>query len=144
MQALRFFSLVAVMGALTACAAATSGGTGGGGATTAAAAAPPDTSAAIIAEGRTLFNGTARCASCHGSNGRGGQGGPQLNDTEWLQINGSYSGIQYIIRNGVSAGDIREPMHQRPMPARGGENINLTDAQIDKIATYVWSLRNAQ
>jgi len=139
MKALRFFSMLAVMGAVTACAAATSGGTGGGGAST-AAAAPPDTSAAVINEGRTLFNSSARCASCHGSNGAGGQGGPQLNDSEWLQINGSFSGIQYIIRNGVSAGDIREPMHQRPMPARGGENINLTDVQIDKIATYVWSL----
>ena len=60
------------------------------------------------------------------------------------QINGSFSGIVYVIRNGVSAGDIREPMHQRPMPARGGENINLTDEQIDKIATFVWSLRKAQ
>ncbi len=139
MKALRFFSMLAVLGAVTACAAATSGGTGGGGAST-AAAAPPDTSAAVINEGRTLFNSLARCASCHGSNGSGGQGGPQLNDREWLQINGSYSGIQYIIRNGVSAGDIREPMHQRPMPARGGDNTNLTDAQIDKIATFVWSL----
>jgi mono/diheme cytochrome c family protein len=138
MKALRFFSMMAVMGAVTACAAATGGGTGGGGNTV--AAAPPDTSAAIIAEGRTMFNGTARCASCHGSNGQGGQGGPQLNDSEWLQINGSYSGIQYIIRNGVSAGDIREPMHVRPMPARGGEIVNLTDPQIDKIATFVWSL----
>jgi mono/diheme cytochrome c family protein len=143
MQALRFFSLVAVMGTLTACAAATSGGTGGGGATT-AAAAPPDTSAAVIAEGRQMFNSLARCASCHGSSGSGGQGGPALNDREWLQINGSYSAIQYIIRNGVSAGDIREPMHQRPMPARGGPQINLTDEQIDKIATFVWSLSQSK
>ncbi len=144
MQVLRVFSLVASLAVIAACGAAPGAGAGSGGGSTAMTDVPPDTSAAVIAEGRTMFNGAARCASCHGPNGRGGQGGPNLQDREWLQINGSFSSIAYIIRNGVSAGDIREPMHQRPMPMRGGENINLTDEQIAKIATFVWNLRNEQ
>lgn len=147
MEMKRVFSLAALVAVVSACAAGTS--TGGSAASPRARGAadiPPDTSAAVIAEGRALFNNgqLARCAGCHGANGQGANNGPNLRDAEWLQIDGGYSSIAYIIRNGVSRGDIRLPeAHLQPMPARG-VNQQLTDEQVNKIATYVWSLRNQQ
>jgi mono/diheme cytochrome c family protein len=145
MEMKRVFSLAAVVALVSACAAGTS--TGGSAASPRARGAadiPPDTSAAVIAEGRTLFtNGQiARCSACHGATGQGANNGPNLRDNDWLQIDGGFSSIAYIIRNGVSRGDVRMPeAHQFPMPARG-VNEQLTDEQVNKIATYVWSLRN--
>jgi mono/diheme cytochrome c family protein len=140
MRVMRTFSLMAVLTTAAACAAGT--GTGGGGSSRSSAPdIPPDTSAAVIAEGRALYQSAgARCAGCHGATGQGANNGPNLRDNEWLQMNGGYRGIEYIIRNGVAMGDIRETAHIQPMPARGAQG-RLTDEEIAKIATYVWSLR---
>ncbi len=147
MRAMRVLSLGVALTAVAACAAGTAGG-GGGGATTrpssAAADVPPDTTAATIQAGRALFQSAgARCASCHGAQGQGANNGPNLQDDNWLQINGGFSSIAYIIRNGVAQGDVREPAHIQPMPARGASG-RLTDEEINKIATFVWNLRNQQ
>ncbi len=145
MRTMRVLTLGVVLTATAACAASTAGGGGG---TTArrsgAADVPADTSAALIQEGRALFQSAgARCASCHGAQGQGANNGPNLQDNNWLQIDGGYSSIAYIIRNGVAQGDIREPAHIQPMPARGA-NGRLTDEEINKIATFVWNLRNTK
>src|SRR5258708_40052105 len=50
---------------------------------------PADVTPAMIEEGRTLFAGSA-CARCHGAGGVGGQNGPNLTDTIWVQTDGSY------------------------------------------------------
>jgi mono/diheme cytochrome c family protein len=141
MRVMRAFSLMAVLTAAAACAAGTGTGTGGSSRMSSGPDIPPDTTAEVIAEGRALFqSAAARCAGCHGATGQGANNGPNLRDNEWLQMNGGYRGIVYIIRNGVAMGDIRETAHIQPMPARGAQG-RLTDEEIDKIATYVWSLR---
>jgi mono/diheme cytochrome c family protein len=145
MRVMRVLSLGVVLAATAACAAGTAG-SGGGGTTRSSGApdVPPDTSAALIQEGRALFQSAgARCASCHGAQGQGANNGPNLQDSNWLQISGGYSSIAYIIRNGVAQGDIREPAHIQPMPARGAGG-RLTDEEINKIAAFVWNLRNQQ
>ena len=103
-----------------------------------APAVPAGVTAASIAEGKTLFEGNS-CSRCHGMDAKGAQRGPNLSDTTWLQIDGSYPEIVRIITEGVPAAKLKS--FQTPMPAKG--RATLTDAQINSIAAYIWSLSHA-
>ena len=96
--------------------------------------APRGVTAESIAEGRTLFNGKAACAGCHGVNGKGGQLAPGLSDDEWLNADGSYTGILEVINSGVF--EPRE--YPGLMLPRGG--MGLSDAQVSALAAFIWSL----
>jgi mono/diheme cytochrome c family protein len=101
---------------------------------------PAGVTAATIAEGKTLFETQANnCSRCHGMDAKGATRGPNLSDTTWLQIDGSYPEIARIINEGVPAAKLKS--FQTPMPAKG--RATLTDAQVNSIAAYIWSLSHA-
>ena len=103
---------------------------GGGGAFT----ATPE----MIAEGQTLFAGTARCSRCHGDAGIGGRFGPSLVDDTWVWVDPTsgtaHADLVALIRSGIA-----EPrIGTSGMPAMGG--AQLTDPQLEAIAAYILSL----
>lgn len=117
-------------------------------------AAAPDTSAAPIAhastsaevagcplvsqdlvdEGRAVFSGTGNCFACHGVTASGTAIGPDLTDSVWLNIDGSYAAIVGLVRTGVP----HPKQHSTPMPALGG--AALSESQVCAVAGYVYSL----
>jgi mono/diheme cytochrome c family protein len=116
----------------------------GTGATAAAAPAnrmPSTVTPAMIEEGRTLFSANA-CARCHGPTGGGAQNGPNLTDATWAQIDGSYAAIVKIIHDGVPKANIKGPSEtvKYPFAMRPMGGGNFTDAQINSIAAYVFSI----
>lgn len=100
---------------------------------------PAGVTAASIAEGKTLYETAANnCSRCHGVDAKGGTRGPNLSDSTWVQIDGSYPEIIRIINEGVPAAKIKNPSYQFPMAPKG--RATLTDAQVASIASYIWSL----
>ena len=92
-----------------------------------------------VALGDSLFN-AGSCQRCHGKGGVGAQNAPALDGRKWLQLKtGSYDEIVKIITEGVAQSAIKDPAHRFPMRARGGP-MNLTDAQVQAVAAYVWTL----
>jgi mono/diheme cytochrome c family protein len=78
--------------------------------------------------------GGAGCTGCHGSDARGTPLGPSLAGPTWLWSDGSLTGLEKTIREGVP-----EPKRYRsPMPPRGG--AALTAEQVSAAAAYVWAL----
>lgn len=73
---------------------------------------------------RRLFNNN--CAVCHGSDGRGSYGFPNLADSDWL-YGGSAENIKTTLVNG----------RQGAMPALGGA---LGEEGVDKVAEYVFKI----
>lgn len=97
---------------------------------------PEGVTMAMVQEGKTIFEGTGICTSCHGATGEGIPNlGANLTDAEWLHSDGSYDAIVQTIMNGVTA---EESTSGVPMPAKAGTNI--TDAQVKAAAAYVWTL----
>ena len=97
---------------------------------------PAGVTAAMIEEGKGIYNGAGICMSCHGADGAGIPNlGANLTDDEWLHGDGSYEGIVASVTKGVTA---QESSSGVPMPAKGGTAI--TDDQVKAVAAYVWSL----
>ncbi len=95
---------------------------------------PAGVTPAMISEGRSLFHGSAQCATCHGSDAKGNIG-PDLTDDEWLHAKGSYLEIVTQVLNGVP---IERSSRGIPMPPKGGANIN--QEEVLAVAAYVWSI----
>jgi mono/diheme cytochrome c family protein len=95
---------------------------------------PEGVTQAMVEEGRTLFNGAGTCFACHGMDGVGSTLGPAMNDGEWLQVDGTYESIVEQIK----AGTDQPAEFPGVMLPRAGTNI--TDAQVDAVAAYVYSL----
>jgi mono/diheme cytochrome c family protein len=95
---------------------------------------PDGVTQAMIDEGKTIFLGSGLCLTCHGQDGIGTPVGPNLTDTTWLHVDGSYDAIINLINTGVA--QPREAMV--PMLAKGGSEI--TAEQVRAVAAYVWSL----
>jgi mono/diheme cytochrome c family protein len=92
-----------------------------------------------VALGDSLFN-NGNCQRCHGKGGVGAQNAPALDGKKWLQLkDGSFDEIVKIITEGVPQGAVKDPSHRFAMRGRGG-NMNLTDAQVQAVAAYVWTL----
>jgi mono/diheme cytochrome c family protein len=92
-----------------------------------------------VALGDSLFN-NGNCQRCHGKGGIGAQNAPTLNGKKWLQLKtGSYDELVKIITEGVPQSAIKDASHRFAMRPRGG-NMNLTDAQVQAVAAYVWTL----
>jgi glucose/arabinose dehydrogenase/mono/diheme cytochrome c family protein len=90
-----------------------------------------------VALGERIYRGEmggAACTGCHGENGEGTPLGPALTGKKWLWSDGSYSGIEKTIAEGVA-----QPKEYRsPMPPMGG--AQLTPDQVKAVAAYVWSV----
>jgi len=91
---------------------------------------------AKLAKGDSLFNGNrlGACWACHGKAGKGTSTAPKLNDSEWLDTDGSVDGIKGIITSGVP----KPKKMKTPMPPMGGGKLTADD--IDALAEYVHSL----
>jgi len=100
---------------------------------------PQDARAALIARGDSIFRGRlggAMCWTCHGQNAKGMPNmGPDLTDTVWLNVDGSVSSIEALIRTGVP----RPKRAMVPMLPWGGGSP-LDSAKLHAVATYVASL----
>ncbi len=89
----------------------------------------------MVTEGETIFKGAGICFTCHGQDAKGVPGlGADLTDDEWTHADGTYAKIVATILAGAtsSTGAV--------MPPKGGPP--LTDAQVNAVAAYVWSLSN--
>lgn len=102
----------------------------------AAATAPecPKISQALVDLGRRIFTGSGNCYACHGSNAHGTALAPNLADTTWLDIDGSYAAIAGLVRTGVP----HPKKHPAPMPPMGG--AQLSAEQVCAVAAYVHGL----
>ena len=98
-------------------------GGGGGSAYPQHAQADPDT----IARGQQAFS--TNCSFCHGSDARGGEGGPNLLRSQVVMDDQNGEGIAVVVQNG--------------RPEMGMPKFDLTTAQIAEIAGYLHSLRVA-
>src|SRR5512146_737209 len=67
------------------------------------AAGCPGVTQALADRGRTLFGTTGNCHVCHGPNAAGTALAPDLTDSTWLDIDGSYAAIVKLLRSGVPA-----------------------------------------
>lgn len=100
---------------------------------------PPLVTKANVALGDSLFNNGA-CQRCHGKAGVGAANAPALDGKKWLQLKtGGYDEIVGVITNGVAQTAIKDPSHKFAMRGRGGP-ANYSDAQIQALAAYVWTL----
>lgn len=107
-----------------------------------APAMPAGVTAASIAEGKTLYETpSSNCGRCHGLDAKGTTRGPNLSDSTWVQIDGSYPEIVRIINTGVPSASIKG-QYQFNMRPKGGSQT-LTDAQVASVASYIWSLSHA-
>jgi mono/diheme cytochrome c family protein len=139
-NSLRLFTGAVIVVAAVACSRKATVGSPG---TTAAPAnrapvVPAGVTATAIAEGKTLFEANS-CKNCHGMDAKGATRGPNLADSTWLQIDGSFPEIARIITEGVPAAKLKS--FQTPMPPKG--RATLTEAQVNSIAAYIWSLSHA-
>jgi len=91
----------------------------------------------MIVAGDSVFNGKS-CKNCHGIGGGGGERAPNLTDSQWVHIDGSYAAIVNLVTTGFTKAEQVEKQYRFSMNPRGG--VNLTDEQIKAVAAYVWSL----
>jgi mono/diheme cytochrome c family protein len=100
----------------------------------AAAAGCPAVDQTVVSQGRAVFVGNGNCQACHGANAKGTQLAPDLTDSQWLNIDGSYASIAQLVRTGVP----HPKQHPAPMPPMGG--VSLTSQQVCAVSAYVYSL----
>lgn len=95
---------------------------------------PAGATAEDVTAGQQIFTSTGNCYTCHGPDGRGTQLAPNLTDSEWINIDGTFASIQQNVKTGVP----QPKQHPAPMPAMGG--ATLSDDQIRQVSAYVWAL----
>jgi cytochrome c oxidase cbb3-type subunit 3 len=84
--------------------------------------------------GRVLFGDN--CAACHGADGKGGKGFPNLAQAPWLW-GGTPDEIAKTVQFGINASHPDTRVSQ--MPAFGRDGM-LDPGQVDNVAAYVYSL----
>jgi len=94
--------------------------------------APPD--AKLVAEGKTIFMGKGTCLVCHGADAKGTPLAPNLTDSTWINIDGTWASIEGLVKAGVP----KPKEHPAPMPPMGG--ASLKPEELHAVAAYVWSL----
>ena len=96
---------------------------------------PEGVTQAMVAQGKTIFEGVGICATCHGVDGTGTTLAPNLTDAEWLNISGrNYDEIVGVVTNGVP-----QPK-QFPSPMMPKAGTQMTDDQVRAVAAYVYTL----
>jgi cytochrome c oxidase cbb3-type subunit 3 len=90
----------------------------------------------VRSTGRQLFGDN--CAACHGRDGRGRAGYPDLTDDDWLWGGGPEL-IEQTMRVGINTRHAESRIGQ--MPAFGRDGV-LDRAQVATVAAYVYSLSN--
>ena len=83
----------------------------------------PPADPAVLARGKALYG--VNCNFCHGSDARGGEGGPNLIRSDLVMNDKSGELITPVVRNG--------------RPDRGMPKLDLTSAQVADIAVFIHS-----
>jgi mono/diheme cytochrome c family protein len=107
---------------------------------TASLPVPPGATREQVALGDRIFHGEASdgtCSGCHGSDAGGTSVGPPLNNSIWVQSDGSLASIAHIIDTGVP----RPRNYTGVTPPKGG--AQLSDADVAAVAAYVWAVGHA-
>lgn len=107
---------------------------GEAGAQAAAAQLPSGVTAAMVAQGKELYESTGLCMACHGMDGKGGIG-PDLTDQVLLHPDGSVDSIAVQLIRGIPEAEAKTGI---PMPPRAG--TGLDDNELRAVAAYVWTL----
>jgi cytochrome c oxidase cbb3-type subunit III len=84
----------------------------------------PAADPAVVQQGRQIFS--ANCSFCHGSDARGGEGGPNLIRSELVMDDNNGEVIATVVQNG--------------RPEKGMPKFDLTTEQIASIATFIHSM----
>jgi glucose/arabinose dehydrogenase/cytochrome c5 len=108
-----------------------------GAATSSAGAVPKGATPAMVKLGARVYSGQvggAACTGCHGDHGQGSPLGPALTAHQWLWSDGSYSGIQKTITDGVP----QPKKYRAPMPAMGGAQLSAD--QVQALGAYIYSI----
>ncbi len=85
----------------------------------------PPADPAVVARGKAVFG--VNCSFCHGSDARGGEGGPNLIRSELVLNDKDGEKIAPVVQNG--------------RPDRGMPKFDLSAATISDIATYIHSFK---
>lgn len=85
----------------------------------------PPAEEAVVARGKALYG--VHCSFCHGSDARGGEGGPNLIRSQLVLNDQNGEAIAPVVQNGL--------------PDRGMSKLDLTLAQISDIAAFIHSFR---
>ena len=95
---------------------------------------PEGVTAAMVARGKTIFEGPGTCFACHGATGEGTPIAPNLTDDEWLHVDGSYEQLLNLIDTGV------QETKEFPglMMPRGGSG--MSDEDLRAVTAYAWSI----
>lgn len=94
----------------------------------------PPVTQPLVDAGRQVFTGAGNCYACHGSDAHGTAAAPNLTDSTWLNVDGSFAAISRLVRTGVP----RPKRYPSPMPPLGG--APLDSVQACSVAAYVYSL----
>jgi cytochrome c oxidase cbb3-type subunit III len=84
----------------------------------------PPADPAVVERGRGLYS--VNCAFCHGSDARGGEGGPNLIRSQMLLNDKNGEGITQVVQNG--------------RPGAGMPKFNFTTAQVSEIAAFIHTI----
>jgi cytochrome c oxidase cbb3-type subunit III len=84
----------------------------------------PSADPAVVARGRQIFS--ANCSFCHGSDARGGEGGPNLIRSELVLDDNNGELITTVVQNG--------------RPDKGMPKFDLSKEDIASIATFIHSM----
>jgi cbb3-type cytochrome c oxidase subunit III len=98
---------------------------------------PAGVTPAMIAKGKTVFEGPGLCFACHGKDAKG-LVGPNLTDATWIHGKGTYPEIVQIVTTGIPVAQAK--LGKGAMPPKGGSSIS--DEDVKAVAAYVWSLSN--
>jgi mono/diheme cytochrome c family protein len=90
----------------------------------------------MVDEGQEIYAASV-CVACHGVAGAGGPIAPALNDTGWLNIDGSFESIVQVIRDGVP----QPRQYPAPMPPMGG--ASFSDEQLRALSAYIYAISRA-
>src|SRR5882757_833779 len=85
----------------------------------------PPADPAVLERGKAIYG--VQCNFCHGSDARGGEGGPNLLRSQLVLNDQNGEGIAPVILNG--------------RPDQGMPKFDLNKAQIADVATYIHSFR---
>ena len=102
-----------------------------------------------LAKGRDVFQ--AKCAGCHGLDGRGdaATGTPDLRDQDFLYGTGRASEIEQIVLHGIRSGDDKGwdlawmPAFGQPVPYAREKLSSLTPSEIEQLTGYVRAMNGA-
>jgi cytochrome c oxidase cbb3-type subunit III len=95
-----------------------------------------DLMAVVRESGRQLFGDN--CAACHGTDGKGQAGYPNLTDEDWLW-GGDPEAIAETMRVGINS--MHDEARSAQMPAFGRDQM-LDQSEVRNVAAYVYSLSN--